>query len=71
MTTTEQRLMETKHVKIGRCESDRWVSKPVLLTTEFTEAGALPCIYRAFLTEVEAFGVSFEREAGSPVCWKQ
>src|SRR5712671_3698577 len=36
-----------------------------------TKAGALPCIYRAFLTEVEALGVSSEREADSPVCWKQ
>jgi hypothetical protein len=46
-------------------------SKPVHLNAEFTEAGALPCTDRAFLTEVQAFGVSFEREAGSPVCWKQ
>lgn len=35
------------------------------------KAGALPCTNRAFMDEVEALGVSFEREADSPVCWKQ
>jgi hypothetical protein len=32
------------------------------LTAESTEAGALPCTDRAFLTEVEAFGVSLNEK---------
>ena len=49
------------------------VHPPAVVTANqsATEAGALPCIYRAFVTEVEAIGVSSEREADSPVCWKQ
>jgi hypothetical protein len=35
------------------------------------EAGALPCTNRAFMNQIEALGVSFEREADSPICWKQ
>jgi len=35
------------------------------------KAGALPCTNRALMVEIEAFGVSFEREADSPVYWKQ
>ncbi len=30
------------------------------------KAGALPCRDRAFMTEIEALGVSSERKAGSP-----
>ena len=31
------------------------------------KAGALPCWDRAFMNSVEAIGVSFEREADSPI----
>lgn len=36
-------------------------------TIELTEAGALPCANRAFMNQIEALGVSFEREADSPI----
>lgn len=35
---------------------------------ELNEAGALPCSDRAFESDVEAVGVSSEREADSPIC---
>ena len=38
---------------------------------ELRKAGAPPRTNRTFMDEVEALGVSFEREADSPVCWKQ
>ena len=34
---------------------------------ETGKAGALPCSDRAFMGKVEAIGVSFEREADSPI----
>jgi hypothetical protein len=42
--------------------SPKRFSKPVHLTAGFTEAGALPCTDRAFLTEVEAFGVALNEK---------
>jgi group II intron maturase len=32
---------------------------------------AIPCTNRAFMDDVEASGIGSEREADSPVCWKQ
>jgi hypothetical protein len=32
---------------------------------------AVPCTNRAFMDDVEASGIGSEREADSPVCWKQ
>ena len=46
-------------------------SAAVVSGTYPTKAGALPCTNRAFMDDVEAHGVSSEREADSPVCWKQ
>ena len=31
----------------------------------------MPCMNRAFMDDVEASGIGSEREADSPVCWKQ
>jgi hypothetical protein len=39
--------------------------------SKLTKAGALPCLDRASLVEVEALGVSSEREADSPSYWKE
>jgi|SRR6516165_4140923 hypothetical protein len=44
--------------------------------SEFPDAAtksrcAVPCTNRAFMDDVEASGIGSEREADSPVCWKQ
>ena len=37
----------------------------------FWGRSAVPCTKRAFMDDVEASGIRSEREADSPVCWKQ
>jgi hypothetical protein len=61
-------------VLLAKIENKRFAPRPDALSSlesENQEAGALPCTNRACMNQIEALGVSFEREADSPICWKQ